>query len=65
MLKIRPVNLTGVETKPLCKNFRTGWVAGAGQQPKPKTVNRRFTGRELKFAMAVADDETKENIWLT
>jgi large subunit ribosomal protein L7/L12 len=54
--------LTVSETKRICETFRTGWVAGAGLKPKPKTVNRRFTGRELKFAVAVADDETKGNM---
>jgi hypothetical protein len=45
-------------------NFR---FVFAKRETNNNNVNRRFAGRELKFAVAAADDETTERkvIWLT
>lgn len=46
---------------PAENNFRFEiWNFKSGKQRTNNNVNRRFAGRELKFAVAAADDETKE-----
>jgi len=43
-------------------HFRAADTPFRGTNKKPQTVNRRATGRGLKTAMAIADDETKGNM---